>query len=181
MPAFAMRARVFLQSVAATLITTSALLWVVGSSEVLLPGPSTAASVSAMSDTLPAPSPDLSPADVVRLQVEALRRNDTPYTDAGIEAAFRFASPANKRVTGPLKRFRLLFQSTTYGPMVDHRGARYSSVEQTTTEARMGVMLMTESGAVGYVFQLSKQTRAPHRDCWMTDGVQRVPVSSISA
>ena len=31
--------------------------------------------------------------------------------DAGIEVTFRFASPANKEQTGPLKRFIMLFQS----------------------------------------------------------------------
>ena len=53
----------------------------------------------------PDPSPDLSPEDVVRIQVEALQRNDEPSPDAGIEAAFRFASPSNRRATGPLGRF----------------------------------------------------------------------------
>lgn len=132
-------------------------------------------------DSLPEPSPALSVEEVVRLQVDALGQNNDPHPDAGIEAAFRFASPANKRATGPLERFRLLFETNAYGPMIDHNGARYSEVQQTDTEARMGVMLSTESGPVGYVFRLSKQTQAPYEDCWMTDAVQRVPISSISA
>jgi len=128
-------------------------------------------------DSLPRPSPDLSPKDVVRLQVEALGDNDTPYEDAGIEAAFRFASPANKRATGPLNRFRTLFDIETYRPMIDHVGAQYSDVQVDGNVARMGVMLTSERGRqVGYLFRLSKQSSAPHEGCWMTDGVQRVAV-----
>jgi hypothetical protein len=152
-----------------------------GSGGAFLYATAPSAPMEARPDSLPAPSPDWSPEDVVRLQVDALGRNDMPHDDAGIEAAFRFASPANKRATGPLERFRLLFETEAYGPMLDHDGARYSAVQQTATQARMGVMLSTESGSVGYVFRLSKQTQTPYQDCWMTDGVRRVPVSSISA
>ena len=51
------------------------------------------------------PDPSLSPQDVVSIQIEALRNNDTPYENRGIEVTFNFASPANKRITGPLERF----------------------------------------------------------------------------
>ena len=52
------------------------------------------------------PDPSLSPQDVVSIQIEALRNNDIPYADRGIEVTFNFTSPANKRVTGPLERFK---------------------------------------------------------------------------
>lgn len=158
-----------------------ALLLLGGSGGVFLYATATPEPMATSPDSLPAPSPNLSPAEVVRLQVDALGRNDMPHADAGIEAAFRFASPANKRATGPLERFRLLFETEAYGPMLNHDGAQYSAVQQTDSQARMGVMLSTESGSVGYVFRLSKQTQAPYQACWMTDGVRRVPVSSISA
>lgn len=128
-------------------------------------------------DSLPTPDSTLSPEAVVRLQVQALGQNDTPFEDAGIEAAFNFASPANKEATGPLSRFRTLFDTAQYGPMVEHRGATYSAPEVEGGEARMGVILTSDGGTrVGYLFQLSKQTAPPYEECWMTDAVQRVPV-----
>jgi hypothetical protein len=130
-------------------------------------------------DTLPEPSPDLSPKEGVRLQVEALGANDQPYEDAGIEAAFGFASPANKRATGPLRRFRALFDTPVYGPMVDHEGATYSEVQVKGDVARIGVLLETGDGdRVGYLFRLSRQSGPPHDGCWMTDAVRRVSVST---
>ena len=128
-------------------------------------------------DSLPTPDSTLSPAEVVRLQVQALGQNDTPYDGAGIEAAFNFASPANKEATGPLSRFRTLFDTPQYGPMIDHEGATYSDPKIEDGGAQVGVILTSEEGVrVGYLFQLSRQTTSPHEGCWMTDAVQRVPV-----
>ncbi len=130
-----------------------------------------------MSDSLPEPSPDLSPQEVVRLQVDALGTNDVPHEDAGIEAAFNFASPANKRSTGPLRRFRRLFETPAYRPMIDHRSAQYSEPQVEGKMARIGVILLTDQGRqVGYLFRLSQQPGPPNEGCWMTDGVRRVPV-----
>ena len=136
--------------------------------------------MSAPADTLPEPSPTLSAMEVVRLQVEALGQNDEPREDAGIEAAFTFASPANKRATGPLRRFRTLFDTPAYGPMIDHQGATYSEAAIDGDTARIGVILQTErEGRVGYLFRLSRQASPPHEDCWMTDAVQRVPLDTM--
>lgn len=138
-------------------------------------------SFSVSDDSIPAPSPDLSPQQVVRLQVEALGDNDEPYEEAGIEAAFQFASPANKRATGPLQRFRTLFETRAYAPMIDHLDARYSEAEVRGEVARIGVILTTQQGErVGYLFRLSKQSDPPHEGCWMTDGVQRVSVDQTN-
>ncbi|MFB6249820.1 MAG: DUF4864 domain-containing protein [Salinibacter sp.] len=137
--------------------------------------------MSAPADTLPEPSPDLSAKEVVRLQVDALGRNDEPREDAGIEAAFNFASPDNKRVTGPLRRFKTLFDTPAYGPMIDHQGATYSEAEVEDGTARIGVILQTESeGRVGYLFRLSRQSSPPHEGCWMTDAVRRVPLDTVA-
>lgn len=138
-------------------------------------------SMTAAPDSLPQPTPDLPPQEVVRVQVEALAHNDEPYPDAGIEAAFRFASPANKAATGPLERFRTLFDAPSYGPMIGHEGAQYSEPQVEANRARVGVILTTGDGKrVGYLFRLSKQSRAPHAGCWMTDAVIPVSVSDAA-
>jgi hypothetical protein len=68
------------------------------------------------------PSPNLSPVEVVRIQVEALEKNDVPHPNRGIEIAFRFASPENKRATGPLERFIQMVSSPAYRPLLNHSG-----------------------------------------------------------
>ena len=121
------------------------------------------------------PGPDYGPADVVRIQVQALANNDTPYRNAGIEVAFRFASPANKRVTGPLWRFIRLLYDPTYRPFLYHKVAHFGQVDIQGSEATQTVILTAANGRrVGYVFRLSKQPGAPCKACWMTDGVWRI-------
>lgn len=147
-------------------------------------GTSSELTVSPMSssvDSLPSPSPELSPKEVVRLQVEALGNNDAPYEDAGIEAAFNFASPANKSSTGPLDRFSRLFETATYGPMIDHEKATYSPPEIEGRTAKVGVILFTAQGKrVEYLFRLSKQEEGPHEECWMTDAVRQISVEEAA-
>lgn len=127
-------------------------------------------------DSLPSPSSALTPQEVVRIQVEALGSNDEPYTDAGIEVAFRFASPANKSATGPLDNFRALVKSPRYRPMLEHVSASYSDVQRDGDVARQAVILTTKTGErAGFLFQLTRQSEAVC-GCWMTDAVMRVPV-----
>ncbi|GIT70838.1 MAG: hypothetical protein Ct9H300mP28_06520 [Pseudomonadota bacterium] len=64
------------------------------------------------------PEPELKPNDVVRLQLLAMQQNDD--SDFGIEVTFRFASPANKKQTGPLKRFIRLVRNPSYHPLKPH-------------------------------------------------------------
>lgn len=131
-------------------------------------------------DSIPQPSPSLSPKEVVRLQVEALADNDTPYPDAGIEAAFAFASPANKAATGPLDRFQTLFDTPAYGPMIGHLSAEYSDAQVEGGVAQVGVILTTDAAdRIGYLFRLSKQTETPYEQCWMTDAVVPVDVADL--
>ena len=129
------------------------------------------------STAIPSPAPELSPEEVVRVQVKALGSNDTPEEGAGIRAAFNFASPANRRATGPLDRFRTLFDTPMYGPMIDHTAAQFSDVQREDNRARVGVILTTSAGErVGYLFQLTLQQSPPYEDCWMTDAVIPIDV-----
>jgi hypothetical protein len=121
------------------------------------------------------PSPDLSPERVVQFQVEALRHNDDPKPDAGIEKTFRFASPTNKLATGPLEKFTKIVRSPTYAPMLNSLSTAITWSQVEGREARVAVAIEGGDGAhVGYLFILSKQMEGEFRGCWMTDGVIRV-------
>ena len=122
----------------------------------------------------PEPSPDLSPADVVRIQVEALQANDDPHPDAGIEAAFRFASPGNRAATGPLPRFARMVKGPVYGDMIDAARAEFGRVAVDGDRAAQRVTLFHDDGRrATYVFGLSVQEGGDCDGCWMTDSVVR--------
>ena len=123
------------------------------------------------------PRPAYPPEEVVRIQIRALGDNNRPHPDAGIEVAFRFASPANRKATGPLPRFIEMVHNPAYRPMLNHRGARYGKLKREGNHASQTVILKTRDGSrVGYLLQLSRQTEAPFKDCWMTDSVMRFEV-----
>ncbi len=126
------------------------------------------------------PDPSLSPEDVVSIQIEALQHNDTPYEDRGIEVTFNFASPTNKRVTGPLERFKVMVRSPVYGPMIDHRGAQYENVRVEGDLALVDVILLSNDGQYhGYRFRLSRQHGNQYEGSWMIDAVSRFSIVSL--
>ncbi len=124
--------------------------------------------------TQPAPTPQLSPEQVVKVVVAALKANDAG--DSGIRITFAFASPANQEMTGPIDRFIPMVKTPAYAPLVNHQS---SSVKELGVKGDQAAEMVTVIDAAGnvahYVFQLSKQHDAgPLKDCWMTDGVIRV-------
>jgi len=117
----------------------------------------------------PSPSPELTPRQVVRAQLDALRRNDDPHPDAGIATAFGFASAANRSVTGPLARFAKMIRNPLYRPMIGHASADFGPVRVDGERAQVQVVLIGGDGRVAaYDFTLS---RDEDTGCWLTDGV----------
>ena len=116
------------------------------------------------------PEPELKPNDVVRLQLLAMQQNDD--SDFGIEVTFRFASPANKKQTGPLKRFTRLVRNPSYRPLLNHINATFLELTVEEDFAVQDVIITTSNGKrIGYRFRLSIQKGPLYPGCWMTDSV----------
>ena len=104
------------------------------------------------------PHPSFSPEAVVRIQMEALGRNDEPYADRGIEITWQFASPGNKVFTGPLERFKTMIHGRSFGPMLPHKSVEYENLRVDGGEAQLDVIVLTaDDRYVGYRFGLSRQ------------------------
>jgi len=121
------------------------------------------------------PSPDLSPAEVVRIQVEALRR----LGDDGdaVEQCFALASPANQAVTGPAERFGEMVKMPPYRAMISAREALIGDAVARDRHATVLVTVLDQDNLTqAFRFFLSKQTGDRNADCWMTDAV--IPLAS---
>ena len=126
---------------------------------------------------LPAPGLQHEPEDVVRIVIEALASNDEPFTDAGIATTFAFASPANRRNTGPLERFTRMVKGPVFGIMVDHREHQFSEIVQTGNRAYQMVMIRGAGDEqVIFAFRLGRQQGGEFDGMWMTEAVW--PVAS---
>jgi hypothetical protein len=151
------------------LVVIGAIVWLVTTSE-----PDVSSSLVAVPG-LPGPSPNLSPNQVVQTVMEAMQRNNDPSPDAGIKTAFNFASPANKRQTGPVDRFVQMVRNPMYKPMLEFHAIEYGML---TIEGDAAQQLVTvvdiDSRVASYVFSLSRQSNGRYAGCWMTDGVIRV-------
>ena len=121
---------------------------------------------------LPMPDPSYGPAEVVDIQVDALATNNDPFENAGIGTAYNFASPGNRRATGPFDRFVRMVTGPQYAPMVDHVEATPGPVERDGSTAERRVTLTGPDGrTVTYVFGLSEQSSGRFEGCWLTDRV----------
>jgi hypothetical protein len=119
------------------------------------------------------PSPELTPEDVIRLQVKELSANGPLKTR--IERCYEFASPANRLNTGPIDRFSEMIQKPNYAVLLD---AKHFLVGRASVNGRQAHLLLTVVDAKGnlclFRCLLSKQTLAGYIDCWMTDAVVRI-------
>jgi hypothetical protein len=121
---------------------------------------------------LPTPDPSYDPEEVVALQLEGLAANDDPFENAGIGLAYNFASPSNRRSTGPFDRFVRMVSGPQYGPMVDHVEATTGPIERDGSRAEQRVTLTGPDGrTVTYRFGLSNDRDGQLDGCWLTDRV----------
>ena len=66
------------------------------------------------------PSPNLQPEKIISIQLNALKDNNNPYLNSGIEQTWEFAHPSNRKFTGPLSNFKNMMYSPSYVIMLDH-------------------------------------------------------------
>ena len=120
---------------------------------------------------LQSPDPDYGPREVVEIQIEALRSNDEPSEDSGIESAFNFASQNNKRATGPISRFKKMVHNKRYSKLLNHDTADSKDFKLNGDEATQ-ILLVEKNGKERlYEFGLEKQKKGPNEGCWMTNSV----------
>jgi hypothetical protein len=123
---------------------------------------------------VPTPEPSHDPGRVVEIQLEGLATNDDPFENAGIATAYNFASPGNRRATGPFDRFVRMVTGPRYGPMVDHVEATLGPLERDGTTAERRVTLTGPDGETAtFCFGLSVAEDGQLADCWLTDSVRR--------
>ena len=124
------------------------------------------------------PSSDIKPSEVVKIQLLGLQNNNDGFEDSGIEQTWNFAHPNNKKVTGPLDKFKRMIKSNNYKMMINH-------ISHTITEIRGGdnwvqfEVIILDNKKIYHKFnwQVEKYTEdGPLEDCWLTTMVSS-PVS----
>ena len=119
------------------------------------------------------PSLDLSPEDVLSIQLRALSEaENNPDTNSGIALVWAFAHPSNRVITGPLPRFTLMLQSPSYRALIGHRRHHMKQVSLTTDKAHYTVKIRSSGGTdFGYSWHIGKVNSGRYKGMWMTTSV----------
>ena len=119
------------------------------------------------------PQPTLKPLDVLLIQLNSLKNNNTPYSDAGIEQTWEFAHPNNKTITGPLKRFKQMIYSESYEILISHENSEIIILKETKNISIYKVIILSkDKKKYYYIWQVEKVLLDGNlKNCWMTTRV----------
>ncbi len=127
------------------------------------------------------PNNAISPKEVVKIQLSGLQQNDLNYKDSGIEQTWQFAHPNNKRVTGPLSKFKMMIKSDSYGMMINHLSHTITEVGSSDKWAQFEVIILDKDKIYHkFNWQVEKYTLdGSLKDCWLTTMVSSpIPLGS---
>jgi hypothetical protein len=119
------------------------------------------------------PNASLKPFEVVSIQLNSLQRNNIPFKDAGIEQVWKFAHPNNKKITGPLEKFKKMIYSESYKMLIGHEISEIKILNKNSTISVFKIdILSNDKKKYSYVWQVEKvQQEGLLKNCWMTTSV----------
>ncbi len=118
------------------------------------------------------PNPDITPVEVIAIQLNGLQNNDTPEADAGIRQTWEFAHPRNRAMTGPLPRFANMLKGPSYGLMLNHSSHQIVPSNLGNGWRQFDVFMEAGNGKVlQFAWIVEIVTEGRYKDCWMTVAV----------
>jgi len=127
------------------------------------------------------PSSKIEPEQVIKIQLSALMKNDNPYKDRGISQTWEFAHPNNKKVTGPIERFKNMMKSDSYSILLNHEDHEINEVYKSKDVATFEVTVLDiKKKYYRFKWQVEKYNiESALKDCWLTTAVsQPIPLGS---
>tara|TARA_Y100000741_G_C18084119_1_gene489902 strand:- start:243 stop:704 length:462 start_codon:yes stop_codon:yes gene_type:complete len=119
------------------------------------------------------PNSNLDPFEVLMIQLNSLKNNNKPYKDAGIEQTWEFAHPSNKKITGPLDKFKKMIYSESYKILISHENTEIKILKETKDISVFKVIVLTKNKEkYYYIWQVEKVLlEGNYKNCWMTTSV----------
>ena len=127
-------------------------------------------SVSISKAELLKPNSEIKPSEVVKIQLLGLQKNNDVFEDSGIEQTWNFAHPNNKKVTGPLDRFKRMIKGNNYQMMINHLSHTITQVRGGDSWAQFEVIILDKEKIYHkFNWQVEKYTEdGPLKNCWLT-------------
>tara|TARA_B100001093_G_scaffold445271_1_gene448824 strand:+ start:74 stop:547 length:474 start_codon:yes stop_codon:yes gene_type:complete len=127
------------------------------------------------------PNSDIKPSEVVKIQLNGLKKNNLNFKDSGIEQTWNFAHPNNKKVTGPLPNFKRMIKGDSYQMMLDHISHTITELGSSDKWAQFEVIILDKNKIYHkFNWQVEKYTEeGVLKDCWLTTMVSNpIPLGS---
>ena len=116
------------------------------------------------------PNENLSPYDVVKIQLDALKKNNK--NDDGVKLTWLFAHPDNKKITGPYERFKLMIYGQQYRQLLNHDSHKISLVINTPNKHIFKIEILSkDKQLLFYEWHVQKATEINCNNCWFTSSV----------
>ena len=118
------------------------------------------------------PNKKLDPFEVVKIQLEALKKNDKK--DNGIMQTWLFAHPDNKKFTGPYERFRIMIYGKQYKYLLNHDSHKINLMSNSPNTYIYRVEILTEDKKLYfYEWHVQKGSDENCKNCWFTSAVSQ--------
>ena len=127
------------------------------------------------------PNNSILPAEVVKIQLVALMKNDKEFEDSGIEQTWNFAHPNNKKNTGPLPNFKMMIKGNSYQMLINHLSHTITELGSSDNWAQFEVVILDKEKIYHkFNWQVEKFTlEGPLQGCWLTTVVSNpIPLGS---
>ena len=115
------------------------------------------------------PDQKLTPYDVIKIQLNALKKNNQPNKNSGIEQTWEFAHPENKKITGPYERFQKMLLGDQYNVLLNHESHKIKLIMNSKDKYIYNVELISiDKKMYLYEWHLEKITIENCNSCWFT-------------
>ena len=115
------------------------------------------------------PYQKLTPYDVIKIQLNALKKNNQPNKNSGIEQTWEFAHPENKKITGPYERFQKMLLGDQYNVLLNHESHKIKLIMNSKDKYIYNVELISiDKKMYLYEWHLEKSTIKNCNSCWFT-------------
>ena len=118
------------------------------------------------------PNEKLKPYDVIKIQLEALKKNN--IEDEGIKQTWLFAHPNNKKVTGPYERFRIMIYGQQYQHLINHNSHKIKLLMNNSNKFIYKIEILDKNKQLFfYEWHVEKGSEKECKNCWFTSAVSR--------
>jgi len=118
------------------------------------------------------PAENLTAHDVIKIQLNALKKNNKPNKNSGIKQTWVFAHPENKKITGPYERFQRMLLKDQYNILLNHESHKIKLIMNSKNKYIYSVELISSDKKMYfYDWHLEKTTINNCNNCWFTTSV----------